>query len=188
MRRRAEPVIAKVEPRSRIPIKDIKKSSTTSSPISVQVTAQSSRERVAIQLPSRFSIKNRSQVSSAGETSRENASEVCKRTIEYFKGISGETLKLANRLSDEEKKTQGEQSEEDSTSRSTSLSDPSQPSRSSRSGRGSRAEAGALSVRAKVDRASGSERSRRSRRTGGKEGSQVAGPRAPPVAEIKPSL
>ncbi|XP_071236040.1 ankyrin-3-like isoform X3 [Salvelinus alpinus] len=187
VRRRAEPVIAKVEPRSRIPIKDIKKSSTTSSPISVQVTAQSTRERVAIQLPSRFSIKNRSQVSSAGETSRENGSEVCKRTIEYFKGISGETLKLADRLSDEEKKTQGEQSEEDSTSRSTSLSAPSQPSRSSRSGRGSRAEAGALSVRAKVDRASGSERSRRSRRTGGKEGSQVAGPRAPPVAEIKPS-
>ncbi|XP_038816543.1 ankyrin-3 [Salvelinus namaycush] len=166
VRRRAEPVIAKVEPRSRIPIKDIKKSSTTSTPISVQVTAQSTRERVAIQLPSRFSIKNRSQVSSAGETSRENGSEVCKRTIEYFKGISGETLKLADRLSDEEKKTQGEQSEEDSTSRSTSLSAPSQPSRSSRSGRGSRAEAGALSVRAKVDRASGSERSRRSRRTG----------------------
>ncbi|CAB1343740.1 unnamed protein product [Coregonus sp. 'balchen'] len=184
VRRRAEPVIAKVEPRSRIPIKDIKKSSTTSSPISVQVTAQSTRERVAIQLPSRFSIKN----SSAGETSRENASEVCKRTIEYFKGISGETLKMADRLSDEEKKTQGEQSEEDSTSRSTSLSAPSQPSRSSRSGRGSRAEAGALSVRAKVDRASGSERSRRSRRTGGKEGSQVAGHRAPPVAEIKPKL
>ncbi|XP_064790224.1 ankyrin-3-like isoform X21 [Oncorhynchus masou masou] len=187
VRRRAEPVIAKVEPRSRIPIKDIKKSSTPSSPISVQATTQSSRERVAIQFPSRLPIKDRSQVSSSGETSRENASEVCKRTIEYFKGISGETLKLANRLSDEEKKTQGEQSEEDSTSRSTSLSDPSQPSRSSRSGRGSRAEAGALSVRAKVDRASGSERSRRSRRTGGKEGSQVAGPRAPPVAEIKPS-
>ncbi|KAM9559444.1 ankyrin-3-like isoform 16-T17 [Salvelinus alpinus] len=187
VRRRAEPVIAKVEPRSRIPIKDIKKSSTPNSPISVQVTTQSSRERVAIQFPSRLPIKDRSQVSSSGETSRENASEVCKRTIEYFKGISGETLKLANRLSDEEKKTQGEQSEEDSTSRSTSLSDPSQPSRSSRSGRGSRAEAGALSVRAKVDRASGSERSRRSRRTGGKEGSQVAGPRAPPVAEIKPS-
>ncbi|XP_045577546.1 ankyrin-3 isoform X39 [Salmo salar] len=187
VRRRAEPVIAKVEPRSRIPIKDIKKSSTPSSPISVQVTTQSSRERVAIQFPSRLPIKDRSQVSSSSETSRENASEVCKRTIEYFKGISGETLKLANRLSDEEKKTQGEQSEEDSTSRSTSLSDPSQPSRSSRSGRGSRAEAGALSVRAKVDRASGSERSRRSRRTGGKEGSQVAGPRAPPVAEIKPS-
>uniref|UniRef100_A0A8C8H738 Ankyrin 3a n=1 Tax=Oncorhynchus tshawytscha TaxID=74940 RepID=A0A8C8H738_ONCTS len=187
VRRRAEPVIAKVEPRSRIPIKDIKKSSTTSCPISVQVTAQSTRERVTIQLPSRFPIKNRSQVSSAGETSRENGSEVCKRTIEYFKGISGETLKLADRLSDEEKKTQGEQSEEDSTSRSTSLSAPSQPSHSSRSGRGSRAEAGTLSVRAKVDRASGNERSRRSRRTGGKEGSQVAGPRAPPVAEIKPS-
>ncbi|KAL0964507.1 hypothetical protein UPYG_G00324800 [Umbra pygmaea] len=186
VRRKAEPVIAKVEPRSRIPIKENKKSSTSSSSISLQVTAQSNRERVAIQLPSRLPIKNRYQVSLPGEMSREN-SEVYKRTVEYFKGISGETLKLADHLSDEEKKTQGEQSEEDSTSRSTSLSDPSQPSRSSRSGRGSRAEAGALSVRAKVDRASGSERSRRSRRTGGKEGSQVAGPRGPPVAEIKPS-
>uniref|UniRef100_A0A6Q2Y454 Ankyrin 3a n=1 Tax=Esox lucius TaxID=8010 RepID=A0A6Q2Y454_ESOLU len=166
VRRKAEPVIAKVEPRSRIPIKDNKKCSTSNSPVSVQVTTQSTMERVAIQLPSKLPIKNRSQVSLAVEMSRENTSEVCKRTIEYFKGISGETQKLADRLSDEEKKTQGEQSEEDSTSRSTSLSDPSQPSRSSRSGRGSRAEAGALSVRAKVDRASGSERSRRSRRTG----------------------
>lgn len=211
VRKRAEPAVAKVEPRSRIPIKDVKKScaaATASSPISVQVTSQPTRaldtERVAIQLPSRLPLKDRHQVSSVtGETAgrqdrQENPSEVCKRTIEYFKGISGETLKLVERLSDEEKKTQTEQSEEDSTSRSTSLSDasqpsqPSQPSRSSRSGRGSRAEAGAASVRAKAaatDRASGSERSRRSRRTGGKEGSQGhTGPRAPPVAEIKPSL
>uniref|UniRef100_A0A6Q2WY26 Ankyrin 3a n=1 Tax=Esox lucius TaxID=8010 RepID=A0A6Q2WY26_ESOLU len=126
VRRKAEPVIAKVEPRSRIPIKDNKKCSTSNSPVSVQVTTQSTMERVAIQLPSKLPIKNRSQVSLAVEMSRENTSEVCKRTIEYFKGISGETQKLADRLSDEEKKTQGEQSEEDSTSRSTSLSDPSQ--------------------------------------------------------------
>ncbi|XP_062320227.1 ankyrin-3 isoform X1 [Osmerus eperlanus] len=191
VRKRPEPAVAKVEPRSRIPIKDVKRSSASSSPISVQVTPQSARVgsgRVAIQLPSRLPLKDRPQVSVTGEMSggRENPSEVCKRTIEYFKGISGETLKLADRLSDEEKKT--EQSEEDSTSRSTSLSDASsQPSRSSRSGRGSRAEAGAGALRAKVDRASGSERSRRSRRTGGKEGSQGAAPRAPPVAEIKPS-
>ncbi|XP_051816208.1 ankyrin-3 isoform X4 [Acanthochromis polyacanthus] len=210
VRKRGEPAIAKVEPRSRIPIKDVKKSSpaaAASSLVSVRVTSQPMRtldsERAAIQLPSRLPLKDRHQVSNvtsegaSRQDRQENASELCKRTIEYFKGISGETLKLVDRLSDEEKKTQTEQSEEDSTSRSTSLSDasqpsqPSQPSRSSRSGRGSRAEAGAASVRAKVattDRASGSERSRRSRRTGGKEGSQgLTGSRTPPIAEIKPS-
>ncbi|XP_071336360.1 ankyrin-3 isoform X2 [Trachinotus anak] len=210
VRKRGEPAIAKVEPRSRIPIKDVKKSSSTaaaSSLVSVRVTSQPKRaldsERTAIQLPSRLPLKDRHQVSNVTnegacrQDRQENPSEICKRTIEYFKDISGETLKLVDRLSDEEKKTQTEQSEEDSTSRSTSLSDasqpsqPSQPSRSSRSGRGSRAEAGAASVRAKVattDRASGSERSRRSRRTGGKEGSQgLTGSRAPPIAEIKPS-
>ncbi|XP_068576346.1 ankyrin-3-like isoform X7 [Cebidichthys violaceus] len=210
VRKRRKPAIAKVEPRSRIPIKDVKKSSpgaTTSSLVSVRVTSQPTRAldtgRAAIQLPTRLPLKDRHQVSNVKsegacrQDRQENPSEVCKRTIEYFKGISGETLKLVDRLSDEEKKTQTEQSEEDSTSRSTSLSDasqpsqPSQPSRSSRSGRGSRAEAGAASVRAKVattDRASGSERSRRSRRTGGKEGSQgLTGSRTPPIAEIKPS-
>ncbi|KAM7408513.1 hypothetical protein PAMA_002305 [Pampus argenteus] len=155
VRKRGEPAIAKVEPRSRIPIKDVKKSSsaaTASSLVSVHVTSQPKRalgtERAAIQLPSRLPLKDRHQVSNVTsegvcrQERQENPSEVCKRTIEYFKGISGETLKLVDRLSDEEKKTQTEQSEEDSTSRSTSLSDasqpsqPSQPSRSSRSGRG----------------------------------------------------
>ncbi|KAJ4948684.1 hypothetical protein JOQ06_020214 [Pogonophryne albipinna] len=210
VRKRGEPAIAKVEPRSRIPIKDVKKSSpaaTASSLASVRVTSRPTRAldtgRAAIQLPSRLPLKDRHQVSNVTvegacrQARQENPSEVCKRTIEYFKGISGETQKLVDRLSEEEKKTQTEQSEEDSTSRSTSLSDASQPSqpsqhsRSSRSGRGSRAEAGAASVRAKVattDRASGSERSRRSRRTGGKEGSQgLTGSRTPPIAEIKPS-
>ncbi|XP_055358617.1 ankyrin-3 isoform X46 [Betta splendens] len=206
VKKRGEPAIAKVEPRSRIPIKDVKKSSNVpaASSLSVQVSPQPTRaldtQRAAIQLPSRPPPKDRhrvSNVTSERVSSQENPSEVCKRTIKYFKDISGETLKLVDHLSDEEKKTQTEQSEEDSTSRSTSLSDasqpsqPSQPSRSSRSGRGSRAEAGAASVRAKVattDRASGSERSRRSRRTGGKEGSQgLTGSRTPPIAEIKPS-
>nr|XP_046258592.1 ankyrin-3 isoform X6 [Scatophagus argus] len=210
VRKKGEPAIAKVEPRSRIPIKDVKKhgpATTASSLVSARVTSQPTRalntDRPAIQLPSRLPLKDRHQVSNVTtegacrQDRQENPSEVCKRTIEYFKGISGETQKLVDRLSDEEKKTQTEQSEEDSTSRSTSLSDasqpsqPSQPSRSSRSGRGSRAEAGAASVRAKVattDRASGSERSRRSRRTGGKEGSQgLTGSRTPPIAEIKPS-
>lgn len=208
VRTRGEPAVAKVEPRSRIPIKDFKKSgsvATASSIVSVQVnslpTRALDRDRATIQLPTRLPLKERHQVKNVtvGGASRqdkqENPSEVCKRTIEYFKGISRETQKLVDRLSDEEKKMQTEQLEEDSTSRSTSLSDasqPSQPSRSSRSGRGSRAEAGTTSVRAKVattDRASGSERSRRSRRTGGKEGSQgLTGSRTPPIAEIKPSL
>ncbi|CAB1444991.1 unnamed protein product [Pleuronectes platessa] len=209
VRKRGAPAIAKVEPRSRIPIKDVKKSSpaaAASSLVSVRVTSQPKRaldsERAAIRLPTRLPLKDRHQVSNVTsegyrQSRQEKPDEICKRTIEYFKDISGETLKLVDRLSDEEKKTQTEQSEEDSTSRSTSLSDasqpsqPSQPSRSSRSGRGSRAEAGAASVRAKVattDRASGSERSRRSRRTGGKEGSQgLTGSRTPPIAEIKPS-
>lgn len=206
VRKRAEPAVAKVEPRSRIPIKGVKKSTAACSLTTAQATSQPTRalatERGAIQLPSRLPLKDKHQVpreQAAGRQERqENPSEVCKRTIEYFKGISGETQKLMDWLSDEEKKTQTEQSEQDSASRSTSQSDasqpsqPSQPSRSSRSGRGSRAEAGAAFVRAKAaatDRASGSERSRRSRRTGGKEGSQgLTGSRAPPVAEIKPSL
>uniref|UniRef100_A0AAQ5ZMQ4 Ankyrin 3a n=1 Tax=Amphiprion ocellaris TaxID=80972 RepID=A0AAQ5ZMQ4_AMPOC len=154
VRKRGEPAIAKVEPRSRIPIKDVKKSSpaaAASSLVSIRVSSQPMRisdsERAAIQLPSRLPLKDRHQVSNvtsegaSRQDRQENASELCKRTIEYFKGISGETLKLVDRLSDEEKKTQTEQSEEDSTSRSTSLSDasqpsqPSQPSRSSRSRR-----------------------------------------------------
>ncbi|XP_072293213.1 ankyrin-3-like isoform X2 [Eucyclogobius newberryi] len=209
VKRKGEPAIAKVEPRSRIPIKDVKRTapSATPSPSSLglvrassQPTRQLPTERKAIDLPSRLPLKDKHQVNKVTavggckQERQETPSDVCKRTIEYFKDISGETQKLVDRLSDEEKKTQTEQSEEDSTSRSTSLSDasqPSQPSGSSRSGRGPRAEAGAASVRAKVaatDRASGSERSRRSRRTGGKEGSQgLTGSRTPPIAEIKPS-
>ncbi|XP_077585903.1 ankyrin-3-like isoform X2 [Stigmatopora nigra] len=214
-KKRGEPAIAKVEPRSRIPVKDSKKSSSSTATISshsVRVTSRPTRplasERAAIKLPSRLPLKDRQVGKGSGEGAsrqdrRETPSEICKRTIEYFKDISGETIKLVDRLSDEEKTKQTEQSEEDSTSRSTSLSDtsqpsqPLQPSNSSRSGRGSRAEAGdgagdgASSVGAKVaktDRASGSQRNRRSRRTGGKEGSQgLTGSRTPPIAEIKPS-
>uniref|UniRef100_A0A8C3ANR4 Ankyrin 3 n=1 Tax=Cyclopterus lumpus TaxID=8103 RepID=A0A8C3ANR4_CYCLU len=150
VRKRREPAIAKVEPRSRIPIKDVKKSSpagAANSLVSVRVTAQPTRAldkgRAAIQLPTRLPLKDRHQVSNVKvegacrKDRQENPSEVCKRTIEYFKGISGETLKLVDRLSDEEKKTQTEQSEEDSTSRSTSLSDASQPSQPSQPSRSS---------------------------------------------------
>lgn len=203
VRERREPAVAKVEPRSRIPIKDIRKGGCGATG-SWLVSGQGSSLPASVLLPSRPPGKDRAQLShvtlggAPRQDKQDSPSDLCKRTIQYFKGINGETQKLADRLSDEEKKVQTEQSEEDSTSRSTSLSDasqpsqPSQPSRSSRSGRGTRAEAGTASVRAKVamtDRASGSERSRRSRRTGGKEGSQgLAGSRTPPIAEIKPSL
>uniref|UniRef100_A0A665VUA8 Ankyrin 3a n=1 Tax=Echeneis naucrates TaxID=173247 RepID=A0A665VUA8_ECHNA len=151
--RRREPAIAKVEPRSRIPIKDVKKSSPTaaaSTLVSGRVTSQPPRaldsERTAIQLPSKLPLKDRHQVSNVTnegacrQDRQENPSDICKRTIEYFKDISGETLKLVDRLSDEEKKTQTEQSEEDSTSRSTSLSDASQPSQPSQPSRSSRSD------------------------------------------------
>ncbi|XP_066204536.1 ankyrin-3 isoform X12 [Saccopteryx leptura] len=92
--------------------------------------------------------------------------EVCKHSIEYFKGISGETLKLVDRLSEEEKKMQSELSdEEDSTSRNTSLSESSrggQPSVTTKSARDKKTEAAPL--KSKSEKA-GSER-RSSRRTG----------------------
>ncbi|KAM6956638.1 ankyrin-3-like [Aplochiton taeniatus] len=237
-KKRPEPAVAKVEPRSRIPIKDVKRASgcvSTSIPISVQITPRPTRaldsERGAIRLPSRPSQPGKESSSSgtvkpqgsrvsiqpaAAPPGRQVAaaspspSEVCQRTIEYFKGISGETIKLVERLSDEEKQ------EEDSTSISdgTTPSQHSQPS-SSRSacssscsarsvGPGAATASSTSSVRAKTTSAAapGGERSSRkraSRRTGGKEGggggggggtggSQgVSGTRGPPIAEIKPS-
>ncbi|KAG7462920.1 hypothetical protein MATL_G00189840 [Megalops atlanticus] len=182
VRKRVDNFIA-AEPKSRIPIKEVKKSNV-SPPISVQIVSRSVRteKERAKQVPPRLSDKDRTNLcsNSAYETGR----EVCKRSIEYFKGLSGETLKLVDRLSDEEKKMQSEQSDEDSTSRSTSLSDPSQPSLTSRSARERKNDA--APVRAKAELA-GSERRRRSRRTGGNGGSQVAGPHVAPAGEIKPS-
>ncbi|XP_035306526.1 ankyrin-3-like [Cricetulus griseus] len=94
---------------------------------------------------------------------------VCKHPIEYFKGISGETLKLVDRLTEEDKKMQSELSdEEESTSRNTSLSETSrggQPSVTTKSARDKRTEATPL--KAKSGKAG-------SRRTGENEGSQVS--------------
>ncbi|KAF3828071.1 hypothetical protein GH733_001306 [Mirounga leonina] len=92
--------------------------------------------------------------------------EVCKHSIEYFKGISGETLKLVDRLSEEDKKMQSELSdEEDSTSRNTSLSETSrggQPSVTTKSARDKKTEAAPL--KSKSEKAGSEKRS--SRRTG----------------------
>ncbi|XP_052009141.1 ankyrin-3-like [Xyrauchen texanus] len=176
------------EPKSRIPIKDVKKNGAGISAVTAQVVPRSSKpiesERsVRPVVPSRLPFKDRA--SSGSEAGRTNLSEVCRQSIEFLKNVSGEAIKVAERLSDEEKQTQGEQSEEDSsTSRSTSISDPSQsqPSLSTGSSRG------VTPSRIKVTRVAGSER-RRSRRTGGgKECSKNEGARrSPPVAEIKPS-
>ena len=99
--------------------------------------------------------------------------EVCKHSIEYFKGISGETLKLVDRLSEEDKQMQSELSdEEDSTSRNTSLSETSRggpPSVTTRSARDKKTEAAPL--KSKSEKAGSG---KRSSRTGENEGSQVS--------------
>lgn len=176
-----------LEPKSRIPVKDVKRNSTVSSTPTAQVAPRSSKptERtVRPVVPSRLSFRDKTSGGSVSEAGK--VSEVCRQSIEFLKNVSGEAIKVAERLSDEEKQTQGEQSEEDSsTSRSTSLSDPSQsqPSLSAGSSRGVKPS------RSKVTRAVGSERRRSKRTGGGKEGSKNEGARrSPPVAEIKPSL
>ncbi|XP_051502866.1 LOW QUALITY PROTEIN: ankyrin-3-like [Myxocyprinus asiaticus] len=176
------------EPKSRIPIKDVKKNCAGNSAVTAQVVPRSnkpieSERSVRPVVPSRLPFKDR--VSSGSEAGKANLSEVCRQSIEFLKNVSGEAIKVAERLSDEEKQTQGEQSEEDSsTSRSTSISDPSQSQHSLSTG----SSRGVTPSRIKVTRAAGSER-RRSRRTGGgKEGNKNEGARrSPPVAEIKPS-
>ncbi|RXM28661.1 Ankyrin-3 [Acipenser ruthenus] len=179
-----------LEPRSRIPIKDITRSNM-STPITVQILSRPAKteKEKARQLPSKLPVKDRTSCSASTviETSRDQLSEVCMRSIEYFKEISGKTLKLVDRLSDEEKKMQSEMSDdEDSTSRSTALSEAAQicqPSIPSRSARDLKTET--APIKSKVQKAD-SER-RRSRRTGGNEGSQVSGPHVAHIVEIKPS-
>ncbi|XP_028844551.1 ankyrin-3-like isoform X9 [Denticeps clupeoides] len=190
------PVPLPSEPRSRIPVKDVKWNSAHISPVSAQIAprvikAKSEKPVRQIIGTSKPQIKHSSEGCTKAEVEatgrRTDLSEVCKQSIEFFKTVSGETLKLVERLSDEEKHLQGEQSqseEDSSTSRSTSLSDPSQsqPSLSAGSAHG------ATPSRGKATKGSGGERKRSRRTGGGKEGRQVAGTRgAPPVAEIKPS-
>ncbi|XP_029106853.1 ankyrin-3-like isoform X6 [Scleropages formosus] len=183
-RKHVDPFAA-AESKSRIPVKEVKKRHVNNS-ISVQIVSRSLKPEVEKprQVRSRLPVKDRSTFdkNSVSNSGRDHLSEVYKRSIEYFKGISGETLKIVDRLSDEEKKMQSEISDEDSTSRSTSLSEASQPSFTSRSTRDVKTEA--APVRTKAGKV-GSER-RRSRRTGD-EGSQVAGPHGCPIVEIKPS-
>ncbi|NXA36643.1 ANK3 protein, partial [Eudromia elegans] len=157
-----------LEARSRIPVK-----STHRNSLARKTPALPKQEQVekgkAKQLPSKLPVKVRSTsvTVTPAKAKKNQLREVCKHSIEYFKGISGETLKLVDRLSDEEKKMQSEVSddEEDSTSRNTSLSEATQvyqPSITSKSARDMRTEA--ASLKSKIEKA-GSER-RRSKRTG----------------------
>ncbi|XP_015721725.1 ankyrin-3 [Coturnix japonica] len=157
-----------LEGRSRIPVKNTRRSNLSRKPPALPKQEQVEKEKTK-QLPSKLPVKVRSTsvTMATVKVKKSQLREVCKHSIEYFKGISGETLKLVDRLSDEEKKMQSEVSddEEDSTSRNTSLSEATQvylPSITSKSARDMRTEA--ASIKTKIEKAD-SER-RRSKRTG----------------------
>ncbi|XP_037995998.1 ankyrin-3 isoform X9 [Motacilla alba alba] len=157
-----------VEARSRIPVKNTHRSNLARRTPALPKQEQVEKEKTK-QLPSKLPVKVRSTsvTMTTVKVKKNQLREVCKHSIEYFKGISGETLKLVDRLSDEEKKMQSEVSddEEDSTSRNTSLSEATQvylPSITPKSARDMRTEA--ASIKSKIEKAD-SER-RRSKRTG----------------------
>ncbi|XP_068806875.1 ankyrin-3 isoform X14 [Struthio camelus] len=157
-----------LEVRSRIPVKNTHRNNVARKTPALPKQEQVEKGK-AKQLPSKLPVKVRSTSATVTtvKVKKNQLREVCKHSIEYFKGISGETLKLVDRLSDEEKKMQSEVSddEEDSTSRNTSLSEATQvyqPSITSKSARDMRTEA--ASIKSKIEKAD-SER-RRSKRTG----------------------
>ncbi|XP_059585834.1 ankyrin-3 isoform X3 [Alligator mississippiensis] len=158
-----------LEVRSKIPVKNTYRNNLARKTPAVQKQEQLEKGKMK-QLPSKLPIKVRSTsiTMTTVKVKKNQLREVCKHSIEYFKGISGETLKLVDRLSDEEKKMQSEVSddEEDSTSRNASLSEATQvyqPSITSKSARDMRTEA--ASLKSKIEKAD-SERRRRSKRTG----------------------
>uniref|UniRef100_A0A672S0G0 Ankyrin 3 n=1 Tax=Sinocyclocheilus grahami TaxID=75366 RepID=A0A672S0G0_SINGR len=143
--RKVDPASITPEPKSRIPVKDIKRNGAVNSAVTAQVVPRSSKltesdRSVRPVVPFRLPFKDRSSGASNGSVNkagRGSFSEVCRQSIEFLKNVSGEAIKVAERLSDEEKQTQGEQSqseEDSSTSRSISLSDPSQSQPSLSSG------------------------------------------------------
>lgn len=175
-----------VDVKSRIPVKNTHRENLVSVRKACATQKQGQPEKgKAKQLPSKLPVKVRSTCVTTATTTttttttttvkvrKSQLQEVCKHSIEYFKGISGETLKLVDRLSEEDKKMQSELSdEEDSTSRNTSLSETSrggQPSVTTKSARDKKTEAAPL--KSKSEKAGSEKRS--SRRTGENEGSQV---------------
>ncbi|XP_037660098.1 ankyrin-3 isoform X4 [Choloepus didactylus] len=169
-----------VDVKSRIPVKKTHRDNTASVRKVCATLKQGQSEKGKVkQLPSKLPVKVRpTYVTTTTSTTttttttttvkvrKSQLKEVCKHSIEYFKGISGETLKLVDRLSEEERKMQSELSdEEDSTSRNTSLSETSrggQPSVTTKSARDKKTEAAPL--KSKSEKAGSEKRS--SRRTG----------------------
>ncbi|KAG8552474.1 hypothetical protein GDO81_004544 [Engystomops pustulosus] len=158
-----------IETKSKIPVKNISRVNPPTQRKVAQKVRQVQVEKEASKpTPSKLPVKVRSlpTATSAAKVKKHEFSEVCKHSIEYFKGISGETLKLVDRLSDEEKKMQPDISDdEESTSRNTSLSEAtqvSQPSVTSRSAKDMKADA--TSLKSKIEKADSERRS--SRRTG----------------------
>ncbi|XP_048361054.1 ankyrin-3 isoform X5 [Sphaerodactylus townsendi] len=164
---------AHVEVRSKIPVKNTQRHSLAVARKTPTPQNQEQLERSKVKpLPSKLPLKVRSatMTTTTVRVKQSQLREVCKHSIEYFKGISGEALKLVDRLSNEEKQMQtevseDEEEEEDSTSRNTSLSEATQvflPSITSKPARDMRTEA--ASLKSKIEKAD-SER-RRSERTG----------------------
>ncbi|XP_073858169.1 ankyrin-3 isoform X2 [Macaca fascicularis] len=176
-----------VDAKSRIPVKNTHRDNIVAVRKACATQKQGQPEKgKAKQLPSKLPVKVRSTCVTTTTTTttattttttttttsctvkvrKSQLKEVCKHSIEYFKGISGETLKLVDRLSEEDKKMQSELSdEEESTSRNTSLSETSrggQPSVTTKSARDKKTEAAPL--KSKSEKAGSEKRS--SRRTG----------------------
>ncbi|XP_062959263.1 ankyrin-3 isoform X12 [Cynocephalus volans] len=162
-----------VDVKSRIPVKNTHRDNTVSVRKACTTLKQEQPEKgKARQIPSKLPVKVRSTFVTTTPTTttvkvrKSQLKEVCKHSIEYFKGISGETLKLVDRLSEEDKKMQSELSdEEESTSRNTSMSETSrggQPSVTTKSARDKKTEAAPL--KSKSEKAGSEKRS--SRRTG----------------------
>ena len=111
-----------VDVKSRIPVKNTHRDNSGSvrKPCATQKQGQPEKGK-AKQLPSKLPVKVRSTcittttntttTSTTVKVRKSQLKEVCKHSIEYFKGISGETLKLVDRLSEEDKKMQSELSE-----------------------------------------------------------------------------
>ncbi|GCB61647.1 hypothetical protein scyTo_0011349 [Scyliorhinus torazame] len=134
------------ETKSRPPVKNIDKANSTSMANS-QCSLGQGEKVTSKQFYSRLPVKVRSSTATIkpDRAGKGQVSEVCKHSVEYFKGISGEALKHVDRLADEEKKVQSEIfDDEDSPSRNASLSESGLPSITSRPPRDLRPEAAPL--------------------------------------------
>ncbi|KAL7990324.1 hypothetical protein Chor_013754, partial [Crotalus horridus] len=181
-----------IEGRSKIPIKSTQRPNLALARKMPPAQKQGQIERSkANSFPSKLPLKVRSTTTTTTTTAavataatattakakQSQLREVCKHSIEYFKGISGEALKLVDRLSDEQKKMppgvseeeeEEEEEEEDSTSRTTSLSEATQvfqPSIATKPARDMRTEA--ASVKSKIEKSDSDRRRRRSKRRTG---------------------